>query len=71
MAHVLNTNIASSSFVARLRDAIEQARSSWALYNEYKSTYNELASLTDRDLADIGVRRCDIADLARSHVYGA
>lgn len=63
MAHVLNTNIASSSLFARLRGVAENARTSWALYKEYKRTYDELDALTDRDLADIGIRRCDIADL--------
>ena len=71
MAHVLNTNIASSSLFARLRGVAENARTSWALYKEYKRTYDELDALTDRDLADIGIRRCDIAGLARTHVYGA
>ncbi len=71
MAHALNTTYASSSLVARLRGMADNARTSWDLYKEYKRTYGELDSLTDRDLADIGIRRCDIADLARTHVYGA
>jgi len=71
MAYALNTTFASSSFVARLRGAVETARTSWDLHTEYKRTFNELDALTDRDLADIGIRRCDITDLARTHVYGA
>ncbi|OIQ30546.1 MAG: hypothetical protein BM562_09355 [Alphaproteobacteria bacterium MedPE-SWcel] len=71
MAHALNTNFASSSLVTRLRTMADTARNSWDLYKEYKRTFNELDMLTDRDLADIGIRRCDIADLARTHVYGA
>ncbi|TNJ40748.1 DUF1127 domain-containing protein [Phaeobacter sp. B1627] len=71
MAHALNTSFASSSLVARLRAMADTARASWELHKEYKRTFNELDMLTDRDLADIGIRRCDIADLARTHVYGA
>ncbi len=71
MAHALNTTVATSSVVARLRGLADNARSSWDLYKEYKRTYAELDALNDRDLADIGIRRCDIADLARAHVYGA
>ncbi|MCG7624796.1 MULTISPECIES: DUF1127 domain-containing protein [unclassified Epibacterium] len=71
MAHALNSTVATPSVVARLRGLAENARTSWDLYKEYKRTYEELDALTDRDLADIGIRRCDIADLARTHVYGA
>ncbi|KUP92176.1 DUF1127 domain-containing protein [Tritonibacter horizontis] len=71
MAHALNTNFATSSLVSRLRGMADQTRNSWDLYKEYKRTFNELNALTDRDLADIGVRRCDVDDLARTHVYGA
>ncbi|NIZ14106.1 DUF1127 domain-containing protein [Phaeobacter sp. HF9A] len=70
MAYAQNTPLASSSIVARLRGLVDNSRNSWDLYKEYKRTYGELDALSDRDLADIGIRRCDIADLARSHVYG-
>ena len=71
MAHALNTTFASSSLFARLRDTVTQARTSWALYREYKTTFDELDALSDRELADIGVRRSDITDIARAHIYGA
>lgn len=71
MAQALNTTFAAPSIAARLRGFADQARTSWDLYTEYKRTYAELDALNDRDLADIGIRRCDIADLARTHVYGA
>ncbi len=71
MAHALNTTFASSSLVARLRDAVTQARTSWALHREYKRTFDEMDALSDRELADIGVRRSDISDIARTHIYGA
>jgi len=35
----------------------------WQLYNR---TVSELESLTNRDLADLGIARCDIPRIARS-----
>ena len=64
MAHVLNTNIASSSLFARLRGVAENARTSWALYKEYKRTYDELDALTDR-LAGLGFE----VDLTERHTF--
>ncbi|MCB1884650.1 MAG: DUF1127 domain-containing protein [Geminicoccaceae bacterium] len=52
------TPAASSGFLARL---YEGAR----LRREARRIANELSSLTDRELDDIGVRRSDIRDLAR------
>lgn len=36
----------------------------------YRKTYAELASLSDRDLQDIGVSRLQIGDIAREAAYG-
>ena len=33
-------------------------------YNRYRRTVNELRNLTNRDLADIGIARCDIHNIA-------
>jgi uncharacterized protein YjiS (DUF1127 family) len=49
------------TFVAAYREARMEQR----LYNQ---TYRELDALSDRELADIGVRRGDIQDIARAHV---
>lgn len=61
----------NASLIARLRAVLATAQENWALHKEYRKTFDELASLTDRDLADIGIARADIATLARVHVYGA
>ena len=39
--------------------------------SKYKKTYNELSSLTDRELNDIGIRRSDIRSVALRDSYGA
>lgn len=52
-----------NAFVAAYREArLEQQK-----FNE---TFRELNSLSDRELADIGVRRGDIEDIARAHAAG-
>lgn len=33
---------------------------------EYRRTVNDLSLLTNRDLADLGINRCDIEFIARS-----
>ena len=42
-----------------------------ARYRTYRQTLTELANLSDRDLADLGVSRVDIRDIARDAAYGA
>lgn len=69
MAHVISAP-AGSGLTARLRRTVEGVFAAWAQHREFQSTYNQLDALSDRDLADIGVRRSDIADIARLHVYG-
>jgi uncharacterized protein YjiS (DUF1127 family) len=33
-------------------------------YNRYRRTFRELSNLTNRELADIGIARCDIPNVA-------
>lgn len=35
----------------------------------YQQTRYELAYLSDRDLADLGINRCDIDFIARNHAF--
>jgi uncharacterized protein YjiS (DUF1127 family) len=69
MAHVISASAAVSPFAA-IRNAFENARQTLALRAEYNRTYAELSGLTNRELDDIGVARCQIADIASLHVYG-
>ena len=36
-------------------------------WKEYRTTVYELNRLTDRDLTDLGIHRCDIEYIARKH----
>ena len=48
------------TLVANINKAIKK-------YLEYRTTVYELNRLTNRDLADLGIHRCDIEFIARKH----
>lgn len=43
----------------------------WQLRQHCRQTRRELSWLSDRELADLGILRCDIDRLARQATYGA
>ena len=70
MAHALNlnayatyANAAQPGILARLQQAL-------ADYRAYRAVRDELDTLTDRDLADIGLSRLTIRDVARAAASG-
>ena len=48
------------TLIANINTAIKK-------YLEYRTTVYELNQLTNRDLADLGIHRCDIEFIARKH----
>jgi uncharacterized protein YjiS (DUF1127 family) len=70
MAHVVALDYrahaarSDNGIVARVRQAL-------ADYRLYRSTVAELSQLTDRDLADLGIHRSMVNEIARQAVYGA
>ncbi|WP_377192696.1 DUF1127 domain-containing protein [Ruegeria meonggei] len=69
MAHTATAPHGGINLVARLAEFVTKAKETYALRAEFNRTYSELQGLSDRELHDIGVRRCDISDIARDHVY--
>jgi len=68
MAHVVALNpqdlpSGKRALLARLGQVL-------ADYREYRRVYKELNALNDRELADIGISRHNIADIARGAAYG-
>ena len=68
MANVITLNhyarpAPEQGLVARLRQAYTDFRS-------YIATFEELNALTDRELADLGISRLSVRDVARQAVYG-
>lgn len=49
---------------------IADLRAAWSEYRAYIDTLTELEAMSDRDLADIGISRHSIRDIAREAVYG-
>lgn len=69
MAYTATAPHGGNTLVARFTDFVAKMKEAYALRAEYTRTYSELQALTDRELHDIGVRRCDIGDIVRDHVY--
>jgi uncharacterized protein YjiS (DUF1127 family) len=69
MTHVLTyerdaADYGGAGWLGRWRKAIADWRS-------YRQTYEELEALSDRELADLGLSRHSIRDVAREAAYGA
>ena len=57
------------TIVEKITQIIERNRKTLELHNKYRNTYRELSMLSDRDLADIGINRSMIEQIAFDHVY--
>ncbi len=55
----------------RIQSALADLREHRTRRALYRRTVNELEVLSDRDLADLGISRFSISDLARKHAFGA
>ena len=68
MAHAINLNAYAD--YAEQPGIFARLRQSFADYRKYLATYDELNALSDRELADIGLSRLDVRDIAQDSVYG-
>ncbi|WP_299356388.1 DUF1127 domain-containing protein [uncultured Shimia sp.] len=69
MAHA-TVNLAHFGFFDVIRNTFADLRAAAAERSAYQRTYNELSRLTDRELSDIGLRRCDIAEVCAKSARG-
>jgi uncharacterized protein YjiS (DUF1127 family) len=53
-----------SGLVGWFDDVASKLSKSWAWYRDYQNTVRELRSLSEKELNDIGIARCDIATIA-------
>lgn len=53
-----------SALLELLKDVAGKLAASWAWYRDYRRTEGELTRLSERELDDIGVARCDIPVIA-------
>jgi len=65
------TTGARRSIRDHLAARVDSARAGYARYRMYRRTLAELARLSDRDLADLGLNRNVIEGVAREAAYGA
>ena len=70
-ANQTERSLAGATLATRLSDARATLSERFARYRTYRQTLSELASLTDRDLADLGLHRADIRSVARDAAYAA
>lgn len=68
------SDIISPDFADALRARFERAWARWAEQRArrriYRETYRELARLTDRELADLGIARANIGAVAYEAAHG-
>ena len=69
MAHSAVSIPSRSSVFAGLRARIAELREEWARMTVFRRTYDELSGYTDRQLADIGITRLEIVDLAKEAAW--
>ena len=70
MAYATETRAAGGSLVQKISEFRAHIADRFAKYQTYRETMNELGSLTDRDLADLGLSRGDMHRVAVEAAYG-
>jgi len=70
MAYANSTRAAGSSFSVRLAAVTRYVRSKLQRRRMYSQTMQELNALTDRELADLGIQRADIRQIAIEEACG-
>lgn len=65
----VNTGV-STQLLGRVSDYFAGLRQSFADHRLYMTTFDELSSLSSRELADLGMYRADLHRIAREAVYG-
>lgn len=68
MAHALNTTSLSADIAASLQGIASKWRAAREKRAVYNRVFQDLATLSDRDLADIGIARTDIDRIARAEM---
>ena len=71
MAYAHNAHATRPSLADRLSAVYTDAVDAWGRYKLYRNTLNELSSLSDRDLYDLGLHRSEIGRVALDAAYNA
>jgi len=68
MAHAIHLNDYARS--TKRPGIFARLRQIFADHRKYLATYDELNALSDRELADLGMSRLNVRDVAHNAVYG-
>lgn len=71
MAFIATSKIGHGGLAERFADFVRAQRERLQNYRVYRQTFNELAQLDDRDLADLGINRSMISTIAHEAAFGA
>ncbi len=69
MAYVNTAGVAKGGWAARLAAQLGGLKDAYAKRRIFVQTVEELNKLTDRELADLGISRLSIEDVARDAAY--
>lgn len=70
MAYVNVTRAAQGGFAERFAAIVKSVKTALAKRRKCRQTYRELNALTPRELADLGIHKAMIAQIAREAAYG-
>lgn len=71
MAFITDTRSNGLAFFDGVNAAVKSTQERFATYKVYRKTLNELDSLSNRELADLGIHRSAIKGIALEAAYGA
>ena len=60
MAYVNTTTAPTTSFFARIGTAFDALATRYKKYRLYRETFDGLSALSNRELNDLGLNRCDL-----------
>ncbi|MDJ0628797.1 MAG: DUF1127 domain-containing protein [Rhodobacter sp.] len=69
MAFVTDIQSFETGLIRRLRASFDDARAMAGKRRVFRTTLNELNALSERDLADLGISRENIRDVAREAAF--
>ncbi|MGC1506633.1 MAG: DUF1127 domain-containing protein [Sulfitobacter sp.] len=65
MAYLTTTSAIGTSFGARATAAFQSIAASYKQHRLYRETFDELSALSNRELADLGLNRSNLHQVAR------
>ena len=71
MAYLTSSSATGTSFGMRANAAFQNMVASYKQHRLYRETFNELSALSNRELADLGLHRSNLHQIARESAQTA